>query len=69
MPAPSPVSRIGARGAPVLEIRERLDRHQHHVIARLVVQASNDGDAASIVLVAGVVEAIGLLMLAGPDHL
>ena len=60
---------VGAGGAAVLEVRDRLDPERHHLVARNVVQARDDGDAAGVVLVAGVVQAVGLLGLANPGHL
>ena len=53
----------------MLEILERLDRQTQDVVAGLVAEARHDRHAAGVVLVAGVVQAIGLLWLARPGHL
>ena len=59
---------VGAGGAAVLEVGERLDPESHDVVGRTVVQARDDGHATGVVLVARVVQAIGLLGLANPGH-
>jgi hypothetical protein len=51
---------VSALGATMLEVVERLQRLRHHVVARDVVQARDHGHAARVVLVARVVEAVGL---------
>jgi len=50
---------VSARGAAMLEVLERLERERDDVVIRLVAQPSDDADAASVVLVARVVEADG----------
>ena len=60
---------VGAGSATMLEVLERLDRQADDVVAGLVVQARDDRDAAGVMLVTGVVEAVGLLGLACPGHL
>ena len=47
-------------GTAMLQIVERLQRLGHDVVARNVVQARDHGHAARIVLVARVVETVGL---------
>ncbi len=56
---------IGAGGAAVLEVLERLDRLRDHLVGGHVVQARNHAHPARIVLEAGVVEANGLGRLFG----
>ena len=51
---------VGALGAAVLEVVERLERLDDDVVARHVVQPRDHGDAAGIVFVPRVVEAVGL---------
>jgi len=49
---------VGAGGAAVLEVLEREQRLLHDVVTRDVVEAGDEGDAAGVVLVARVVEAV-----------
>ena len=49
--------RIGAGGAAVLEVGDHGDAALHHLVGGPAVQARDEGDAAGVVLVAGVVEA------------
>jgi hypothetical protein len=51
---------VGTLGAAVLQVVERLERLDHDVVAGDVVQARDHGDAARVVLVPRVVEAVGL---------
>ncbi len=51
---------VGPLGSPVLEVVERLERLDHDVVARDVVEAGDHGDAAGVVLVPRVVQAVGL---------
>ena len=47
-------------GATVLEVVQRRQRPVDHLVARLVVEPSDHGHAARVVLVARVVQAVGL---------
>ena len=51
---------VGALGPAVLEVVERLERLDHDVVARHVVEPGDHGDAAGVVLVPRVVQAVGL---------
>ena len=51
---------VGALGSAVLEVVERLERLDHDVVARDVVEPGDHGDAAGVVLVPRVVQAVGL---------
>ena len=51
-------ARIGARGAAMLEVRERLERPPHGLVQRLRVESRDERDAAGVVLVLGPVEAL-----------
>ncbi len=53
-------ARVGARGAAVLEVLDRLQSLLDDLVRRHVVQARDERHAARIVLVAGVVEAFSL---------
>jgi hypothetical protein len=44
----------------VLEVRERAQAHLDHLVRGVVVEPGDEGDAAGVVLVPGVVEACGL---------
>ena len=66
MPAPSPLPRVGALGAAVLEVGERGQRAHDRLVARDAVEARDERDAAGIVLVGRVVEADGFHSLLIP---
>ena len=51
---------VGALGPAVLEVVERLERLGDDVVARDVVEPRDHGDAAGVVLVPRVVQAVGL---------
>ena len=48
---------VGARGAAVLEVRERAERPPHRLVRRHAVEPRDERDAAGVVLVGRVVEA------------
>ena len=50
---------LGAGGAAVVEVAQRGERLGHDVVAGLAGQGRHEGDAAGVVLVAGVVETLG----------
>ena len=51
---------IGALGAAMLEVLQRVERLLDHGMTRLSPQLRHEGDAARVVLVGGIVEAHGL---------
>ena len=65
IPAPSPVQHVGALRPAVLEVVERLERADDDVVGGLVVEPRDHRDAAGVVLVARVVQAVSLWRL---DH-
>jgi hypothetical protein len=52
--------RVGALGAAVLEVVQRGQRLVDDLVARLVVEARDHGDAAGVVFVPRVVQTVGL---------
>ena len=59
MPAPSPVFGVGAGGAAVVEVAQRLQALGDDRVARDAGERGDEGDAARVVLESGVVEALG----------
>jgi hypothetical protein len=45
----------------MLKVGEGLNRERYNFIRGLIVKAGNDSEAAGVMLVAGVVQALGLL--------